>query len=564
MIKQMIIMNPLMKVFNTFFRSGMMVILFAMSLLTIACNSLPIEKPPITPYWALGHLVWEDSINTQEAAQKLVQSYVEHELPVGGIIIDSPWSQSYNDFNWDRARYPEPEEMLRSFREQNIKVMLWLTGCVNLTARDVPVEKSPDYDYVIEKKYTVNRDQPSEWWKGKGVHIDFTNPDATKWWDGKLDKVFGDGVVGWKVDQGEYYFGDSLSLTVENRVAGQDNRFFGDSLITSIGRISLRKFKGYYYDHMFDYATSKNPDGMIMARPFSHQGDFAANISKLSLGWCGDFEGDWDGLKLQINNIYSSAKAGFGALACEIGGFQESRSTKQQLIRYTQFGSMTACMVNGGGNGAFTNHLPWYHDDETTEIYRYFTTLHYQLRPYIFSTLVDAHLYGGSLLKDVSFDQESHKLGNDIFFKAITTDSGLVSFILPEGNNWIDFWTDEIFEGGTKITKQYEISQAPLFIRSGAIIPMEITNDITGIGNESCEGNITFLIYPDKESHLLYYHPLGDGTEYEEIDISIINGEIKVNSEMEHSFVYLVKSAKEPGGILEIRTQDVSQDKRDY
>lgn len=553
-----------MKVFNTFFRSGMMVILFAMSLLTIACNSLPIEKPPITPYWALGHLVWEDSINTQEAAQKLVQSYVEHELPVGGIIIDSPWSQSYNDFNWDRARYPEPEEMLRSFREQNIKVMLWLTGCVNLTARDVPVEKSPDYDYVIEKKYTVNRDQPSEWWKGKGVHIDFTNPDATKWWDGKLDKVFGDGVVGWKVDQGEYYFGDSLSLTVENRVAGQDNRFFGDSLITSIGRISLRKFKGYYYDHMFDYATSKNPDGMIMARPFSHQGDFAANISKLSLGWCGDFEGDWDGLKLQINNIYSSAKAGFGALACEIGGFQESRSTKQQLIRYTQFGSMTACMVNGGGNGAFTNHLPWYHDDETTEIYRYFTTLHYQLRPYIFSTLVDAHLYGGSLLKDVSFDQESHKLGNDIFFKAITTDSGLVSFILPEGNNWIDFWTDEIFEGGTKITKQYEISQAPLFIRSGAIIPMEITNDITGIGNESCEGNITFLIYPDKESHLLYYHPLGDGTEYEEIDISIINGEIKVNSEMEHSFVYLVKSAKEPGGILEIRTQDVSQDKRDY
>jgi len=383
---------------NASLKPGGMLILFTMLLLAFACTSAPvenspIEKPPITPNWALGHVVWEDSINTQDAAQMLVNLYAEHKVPVGGIIIDSPWSQSYNDFNWDRARYPEAEKMLKSFNEQNIKVMLWLTGCVNLTAKGVPVQKSPDYDYVVEKGYAVNNSKPSEWWKGDGVHIDFTNPDATAWWDGKLDKVFGDGVAGWKVDQGEYYFGDSLSLTVENRIAGQDNRFFGDSLITSIGRISLRKFKGHYYDHMFDYSTSKNPDGMTMARPFSHQGDFAANISKLSLGWCGDFEGNWDGLKLQISNIYTSAKAGYGALACEIGGFMESRSTKEQLIRYTQFGAMTACMVNGGENGAFTNHLPWYHDDETTEIYRYYTTLHYQLRPYLFSTLVDAHLH---------------------------------------------------------------------------------------------------------------------------------------------------------------------------
>ncbi len=524
-----------------------------MVLITMACTSLPVEKPPVTPYWALGHMVWEDSVNTQEAAQNLVGLYVEHKLPVGGIIIDSPWSQSYNDFNWNRARYPEPEEMLKSFREQNIKVMLWLTGCVNLTARDVPVEKSPDYDYVIEKGFAVNNGQPSEWWKGKGVHIDFTNPEAIKWWDCKMDKVFRDGVAGWKVDQGEYYFGDSLSLTPENRVAGQDNRFYGDSLITSIGRISLRNFKGRYYDHMFDYATSKDPAGMIMARPFSHQGDFAANISKVSLGWCGDFEGNWDGLKLQINNIYASARAGYGAIACEIGGFYESRSTKEQLIRYAQFGSMTACMVNGGENGAFTNHLPWYHDEETTEIYRYFTTLHYQLRPYIFSTLVDAHLNGGSLLKDASFDQESHKFGNDIFFKAITSDAGAISFILPKGDRWIDFWTDEIFEGGTEIRKQYDISQMPLFIRNGAIIPMEITNDITGIGSESCEGKITLLIYPDKESHLMYYHPIGDGIEYEEIHISIDKGELKVESELEHSFVFLVKRIKEPLSILEIR-----------
>jgi len=156
-------------------------------------------------------------------------------------------------------------------------------------------------------------------------------------------------------------------------------------------------------------------------------------------------------------------------------------------------------------------------------------------------------------MKDASFEQESHKLGDDIFFKAITSDSQETTFILPDSDNWIDFWTDEEFEGGTEITKQYEISKAPLFIRSGAIIPMDITNDITGIGNESCEGQITFLIYPDKEGQLMYYHPLGDGIEYEEIDISYGNGKIEVDSETEHSFVFLVKSSEEPGGLIEIR-----------
>ena len=104
-----------MKEFKNIFRLGRVVILVVMGFIIIACTSPVREKPPITPYWALGHLVWEDSINTQEAAQKLVESYFEHELPVGGIIIDSPWSQSYNDFNWDRDRYPEPEEMIRLF-----------------------------------------------------------------------------------------------------------------------------------------------------------------------------------------------------------------------------------------------------------------------------------------------------------------------------------------------------------------------------------------------------------------------------------------------------------------
>ncbi len=511
-------------------------------------------NPPITPKWALGHVVWEDSINTQKAAQSLVRQYKENNIPVDAIIIDSPWSLSYNDFNWNTDSYPEPEQMIDAFNDDGVKVILWLTGCINISSRDVPVQKSPDYDFVIENKYVVNNGKPSNWWKGKGVHLDFTNPEAVKWWNAHLDKVFAKGVYGWKVDQGEYYFADSISML--DAKLGQDNTYFGDTLTTSIGRISIREFKRYYYDNMYDYTKKKKQDGIILARPFSHQGDFAASIDKLGLGWSGDFKGNYEGLKLQIANIYTSAAAGYGALACEVGGFYEDKSTKTQLIRYAQFGAMTAAMINGGQNGAFTNHLPWYHDEETTEIYRYYVNLHRQLIPYIFSTLVDAHLNGGTLLKETSIDNYSHKLGNELFFKAIISDKNTIDITLPEGDDWIDFWSGKTFTGGTGLTQIYALKQAPVFVRAGAIIPMDISNDITGIGNASNNGKITILIYPKGKSKYTFHKALGEGMDYQNIKISFDdeNGLLMVNGKDWDNYIFYIKKEKKPNKVKDSDT----------
>jgi len=527
---------------------------------TVIAESTSIEKPAITPKWALGHIVWEDSINTQTAALNLVSQYKEHKIPVGGIIIDSPWSMSYNDFEWDKEKYPEPDKMINSFNQDNIKVLLWLTGCLNISSRDVPVQKSPDFDYVIEKGYVVNGGKTSKWWKGVGLHLDFTNPEAVKWWNKQLDKAFKDGIYGWKVDQGEYYFADSISML--NAKSGQDNMHFGDTITTSIGRISLREFKKYYYDSMYEYVKKRKSEAITLARPFSHQGDFAASINKLGLGWSGDFQGNYEGLKLQISNIYTSAKAGYGALACEVGGFYESRSSKEQLIRYAQFGAMTACMINGGQNGAFTNHLPWYHDKETTDIYRFYVTLHYQLSPYMFSTIVDANINGGSLLKDVSFEQESHKMGNDIFFKAITSNTNKVTFKLPEEGTWIDFWTDEKHKGGSQITKEYSLEKAPIFIKSGAIIPLEINTSITKIGNESFTNKTVLLIYPDDENQYLYHKPIGDGIEYEDIKITYKDGKISIQSNEENSFIFLIKVDSKPKSVSGCSNWEYNKNKK--
>ena len=460
----------------------------------------------LVPAWSLGHIIWEDSINTEQGAQRLYDEYAAHQIPVDGIIIDSPWSESYNDFNWDRQRYPHAEQMIRTFNNNGMKVILWLTGCVNTICKDTPKQKSANYDEAYRLRYGINDNTPSKWWKGKGLMTDFTNPKAREWWYTQLDKVFTDGVYGFKVDQGEIYFGDSVN--------------------TSVGKMTNREFRKYYYNAMSDYVRMRKSEGITIGRPYSHQGGFHSTPEKMIIGWCGDFGGDWKGLKLQIDNIYRSAQAGFGAVGCEVAGFMGAKATRLDFTRYTQFGAMTACMINGGENGAFSSHLPWFHGDDVSEIYRQCVVLHNQLRPYMFSVLVDAHLHGGGLLRRTSFEQESHMLGNDIFTKAITNPEGKATFTLPEDGEWVDYFSGESYSGGTQLTKTYPIDRFPLFVRKGAIIPM------------AKDGGITYLVCPKGTTTRKLYLPIGDGIDYKEcvVTYSETDGQLLVNGKECHQY----------------------------
>ena len=322
---------------------------------------------------------------------------------------------------------------------------------------------------------------------------------AREWWYTQLDKVFSDGVYGFKVDQGEIFFGDTVK--------------------TSVGKMTNREFRKYYYNAMSDYVRMRKPEGITIGRPYSHQGGFHSTPEKMIVGWCGDFGGDWEGLKLQIDNVYRSAQAGYGAVGCEVAGFMGAKATRLDFIRDAQFGAMTACMINGGENGAFSAHLPWFHGDDVSEIYRQCVVLHQQLRPYLFSVLVDAHLHGGGLLRNTSFEQESHQLGNDIFTKAITNPEGKVEFRLPESGEWVDYFSGETYPGGTLLSKTYPLDRYPLFIRKGAIIPMAI------------DGGITYLVCPQGNSSRKLYLPKGDGIDYETCDVtySEAEGRLTVN-----------------------------------
>ena len=136
--------------------------------------------------------------------------------------------------------------------------------------------------------------------------------------------------------------------------------------------------------------------------------------------------------------------------------------------------------------------------------------LHYQLIPYIFSTLVEAHLNGGTLLQNVNLEEESHQLGPDLFTKAITSDDPHVRFTLPAEGEWMDWRTGESYPGGTVIDRDYPLDEFPLFVRKGSVIPLQEAD------------GIRLLVTPGgKHGKRTLHLPVGEGTAYRDTTVVI-------------------------------------------
>jgi len=67
---------------------------------------------------------------------------------------------------------------------------------------------------------------------------------------------------------------------------------------------------------------------------------------------------------------------------------------------------------------------------------------------------------------------------------------------LPEGN-WINYWTGKKYTGKQEVTLENQIHGGPLFVKAGAIIPMQKTMQYIG---EYPADTIIVKIYPENQS----------------------------------------------------------------
>ncbi len=428
-------------------------------------------KAPPWPEWILRHWVWEDQ-GTQDSTARLVTDYLSNGIPVGAVIIDSPWATGYSTFEFDAKLYPDPKKMIDDFHARDVRVMLWTVPNINVD--------SPNWNEALGEEYLASHGRTLTWAKGEGAFIDYNNPDALAWWHQQMDKALDLDIDGWKCD-------GTVPLA---------KLWLG--IGTQKGRITTSSYQELYYGDFFHYTRARlGPGRVITARPVDNAGlpfhmTYAGRDVNFA-GWVGDQDPSWSGMRVALKNMFESADNGYVYFGSDIGGCREDiMRDKVLFVRWAQLGALSPIMENGG----MGEHRPWMYGDYVLDVYREFAMLHHALIPYLYSEGAEAYPQEMAVMRPTTRRRYEYMLGRDIFVAPLVEPSPKRVINFPEEGAWVSFWDGKEYEGGESAELDFPLSRYPIFVRKGAVIPMDMpAGSVFGPTKDELKP-LTCLVYP--------------------------------------------------------------------
>lgn len=447
-------------------------------------TGLPVMPPrwSFKPWWWLMSAVDKPKadISTLNANEVLAaaKKFKEMDIPASVTWIEPPWQTARTSLEPSQKFAPDFKKFVDELHKLDLKVLCWTIPYT--------LQNSPNWDAVAKNNYLVKKPggelpqaelTPSGEMIGGGYnYIDFTNPAARKFWQGQIKKVLAFGIDGFKLDAGQDLPEDAV-------------------LHGGIGKDLHNSFARYYNQTFFEVLNSELKGDFLTIPRASWSGGNKYHSFK----WPGDLSTSFreNGLPASVYSSISAGFSGFSSISTDIGGFSPRPSPEDVWIRWSQFGSMLP--------GMQTPNMPWWYSKKAAAYYRYLSWLHTDMVPFWMSLAHEAHTTGRPIVRHLVWTfqddekagnvDDEYTLGESILVAPVTGAENSRKVYLPKGN-WFNFWTDEKIAGHKELNWSGDLYQFPIYVREGAIIPMEVENDVSGFGTKESAGYVTVSIWP--------------------------------------------------------------------
>jgi alpha-D-xyloside xylohydrolase len=436
-------------------------------------------RPALPPAWSFG--LWLTTSFTTPYDEQTVTGFIrgmaDRDLPLHVFHFDCFWMKEFHwcDFQWDERTFPDSGAMLQRLHERGLRICVWINPYI---AQLSPLfAEGKQHGYLLKRP---NGDvwQTDQWQAGMGI-VDFTSPNACRWYGDKLRALLDMGVDCFKTDFGERIPTDVVYAD------GSDP-------------MKMHNFYSYLYNKVvFEVLEEKRGRGE--ATLFARSG--TAGCQQFPVHWGGDCYSSFESMAESLRGGLSLCLSGFGFWSHDIGGF-EGAPPFDVYKRWIAFGLLSS---HSRLHGSSSYRVPWLFDEEAVEVLRHFTRLKCRLMPYLYQQAVEAHRTGVPTMRAMLLEfpgdpacdtlDRQYLLGDSLLVAPVFRADNVAEYYVPAGR-WTDFFTGKVVSGPGWVRELHGFLSVPLLVRPNSVIAVGANGDRPDY--DYADG-VTFRVYELEE-----------------------------------------------------------------
>ena len=457
---------------------------------------------PLPPRFAFGAWWSRYWAYTDQELNELVRGFRENDTPLDVLVIDMDWHTSqgqleaagevdqsgqllgWTGYSWNKLLFPDPDQFLAKLHAEGLKATLnlhpasgvqpWETAYPAMARAmgiDPATRKYVPFD-ITDKKFATNYMNL--------LHHPLERQGIDFWW---LD---------WQQQ-------------ADTKLAGVNPTWWLN------------------YVHF----TDQQREGK---RPLLFHRWGGLGNHRYQIGFSGDAISVWDSLAFQPWFTATAANVGYAYWSHDIGGHLPGSVDPELYTRWVQFGAFSPILRTHTTKNPDSERRPWAYPEPYSSVLRSVYQLRYALQPYLYTEARRTYDTGVAFLHPLYYDwpeedqayqnKGEYVFGNQMLVAPILAPAGKASGLateklwLPPGE-WIETPTGKHFHGGETLERSFSIEQIPVYLRPGAIIPMQPPMLYTG--EKPVDPLIVNIwpLTPDTASAYSVYEDSGVGIEYQ-------------------------------------------------